>query len=60
MLLGLRSLWEDTTPPTPGPTLPNPPGRVFKSQYPYFKPRKKPYWEDDNLDEEEVMLGIEL
>jgi len=37
------------------------PGRVYKGEYPYFKPRRKPYWEIDP-DEEEVLviLGIEL
>ena len=60
MLLALRSLWE---PSTPTPTFPNQPGRVYKSQYPYWKPRKKPYWEtDDDPDEEEflAMIGIDL
>lgn len=46
------------------PVLPNPPGRVFAGEsppYPYFKPRQKPYWEDDINQEEELvveMMGI--
>jgi len=37
------------------------PGRVYKDQYPYWKPRRKPYWERE-LEEEELLaiLGIEL
>ncbi len=63
MLLGLRSLWE----PPATPTLPNAPGRVYKGTYPYWKQRRKPYWEDDQereeaQEEEELlaMMGIEL
>ena len=46
-------------------TLPNPPGRVYKSQYPYWKPRKKPYWEqdeDERTEEAEMLaaMGIDL
>ena len=52
MLLALRSLWE----PSVTPTLPNQPGRVYKSQYPYFKPREKPYWDKSDPDEEEFLL----
>ncbi len=65
MLLGLRSLWEPSV--TPGPILPNPPGRVYKGTYPYWQKTRKPYWEDDQereeaQEEEELlaMMGIEL
>lgn len=59
MLLSLRSLWEVAA----ASSLPNLPGRVYKSEYPYWKPRKKPYWEDDNVEEEEevlAMIGIDI
>jgi len=39
------------------------PGRVYKGVYPYWKQRKKPYWEtEEELEEEEllVLMGIEL
>jgi hypothetical protein len=60
MLIALRSLWEPSI--TPTPTLPNRQGRVYKSQYPYFKPREKPYWETGDPDEEEFLaiIGIDL
>ncbi len=58
MLLGLRSLWE----PSVTPTLPNLPGRVYKGTYPYWKQRRKPYWEDEfdreEAQEEEEMLAM--
>ncbi len=51
----------------PAPTLPNPPGRVFKGKYPYWQDRRQPYWESDQqraepAEEEEMlaMMGIEL
>lgn len=58
MLLALRSLWETAV----TTTLPNRPGRVYKSTYPYWKPRKKPYWETDEefQDEEEVIAMLEI
>ncbi len=63
MLLALRSLWE----PSAGPTFPNAPGRVYRGTYPYWKQRRKPYWEDEfdreeAQEEEELlaMMGIEL
>jgi hypothetical protein len=51
--------------PSAAPTLPNRPGRVYKSEYPYWKPREKPYWEADHVDawdEEEALaaFGIEI
>lgn len=49
-----------TAPPTP--TFPNAPGRVYKGTYPYFKPRRKPYWEKPDPEEEELIaiIGIDL
>ncbi len=62
MLIALRSLWE---PAVPASSLR--PGKVYKGTYPYWKQRKKPYWEDDfdreeAQEEEELlaMMGIEL
>ncbi len=62
MLLALRSLWE-----TSAVISPLRPGKVYKGTYPYWKPRRKPYWEDesdrDEAQEEEEMLamiGIEM
>ncbi len=62
MLLALRSLWEPSAAVSPLR-----PGRVYKGTYPYWKPRRKPYWEDefdrDEAQEEEEMLamiGIEM
>ncbi len=62
MLLALRSLWE------PAAVVSSlRPGRVYKGTYPYWKPRRKPYWEDEfdreeAQEEEELlaMMGIEL
>ncbi len=62
MLIALRSLWE------PAAVVSSlRPGRVYKGAYPYWKQRRKPYWEDDQereeaQDEEELlaMMGIEL
>ncbi len=63
MLLALRSLWE----PSITPIFPLRPGRVYKGIYPYWKQRRKPYWEDDQereeaQEEEEMlaMIGIEM
>ncbi len=47
----------------PTPALPNPPGRVFKGVYPYWRDRREPYWEiEESRDEEEMlaMMGIDL
>ncbi len=62
MLLALRSLWE---PAVVVSSLR--PGKVYKGTYPYWKQRRKPYWEDDfdrkeAQEEEELlaMMGIEL
>ncbi len=62
MLLALRSLWE---PAVVVSSLR--PGKVYKGTYPYWKQRRKPYWEDefdrDEAQEEEellAMMGIEL
>ncbi len=62
MLLALRSLWE------PAAVVSSlRPGKVYKGTYPYWKQRRKPYWEDefdrDEAQEEEellAMMGIEL
>ncbi len=62
MLLALRSLWE------PAAVVSSlRPGKVYKGTYPYWKPRRKPYWEDEfdleeAQEEEELlaMMGIEL
>ncbi len=62
MLLALRSLWE------PAAVVSSlRPGKVYKGTYPYWKQRRKPYWEDDfdreeAQEEEELlaMMGIEL
>ncbi len=62
MLLALRSLWE------PAAVVSSlRPGKVYKGIYPYWKQRRKPYWEDefdrDEAQEEEellAMMGIEL
>ncbi len=32
------------------------PGRVYKGKYPYFTPRRKPYWEQSDAEEEEFLL----
>ncbi len=63
MLLALRSLWE----PSVAPVSLLRPGRVYKGTYPYWKQRRKPYWEDDQQrdeaqEEEEMlaMIGIEM
>ncbi len=61
MLLALRSLWE------PAVVSSLRPGKVYKGTYPYWKQRRKPYWEDE-FDQEEAqeeeellaMMGIEL
>lgn len=62
MLLALRSLWESGTTPTPTSTLQ--PGRVYKGIYPYWtkKPRRRPVYDDeeDEIEELMVMLGIDL
>ncbi len=62
MLIALRSLWE---PAAPVSSLR--PGKVYKGTYPYWKQRRKPYWEDEfdreeAQEEEELlaMMGIEL
>lgn len=34
------------------------PGRVYKSQYPYWLDRRKPYWETDEIDDEEIAIVI--
>ncbi len=62
MLLALRSLWE------PAAVVSSlRPGKVYKGVYPYWKHRRKPYWEDEfdreeAQEEEELlaMMGIEL
>ncbi len=62
MLLALRSLWE------PAAVVSSlRPGKVYKGTYPYWKQRRKPYWEDEfdreeSQEEEELlaMMGIEL
>ncbi len=62
MLLALRSLWE------PAAVVSSlRPGKVYKGTYPYWKQRRKPYWEDEfdreeAQEEEELlaMMGIEL
>ena len=46
-----------------GPTQPAlRPGRVYKGRYPYFEPRRKPYWEKPDPEEEELLaiIGIDL
>ncbi len=62
MLLALRSLWEPTAIVSSLR-----PGKVYKGTYPYWKQRRKPYWEDEfdreeSQEEEELlaMMGIEL
>ncbi len=62
MLLALRSLWE---PASVVSSLR--PGKVYKGTYPYWKQRRKPYWEDEFYQEEAqeeeellAMMGIEL
>ncbi len=38
------------------------PGRVYRGEYPYWKPRRKPYWEAelDPEEEEFILLCIAL
>lgn len=38
------------------------PGRVYKGRYPYLEPRRKPYWEKLDPEEEELLIiaGIDL
>lgn len=32
------------------------PGRVYKGEYPYWKRRRKPFWEDAEDQEEEIAV----